>query len=338
MDERPPEQVGVDATDEEMAALERELLGGERRYTRSEVADLAGVSTDQARALWRALGFADIDEGQVAFTDRDVEALKTVEQLVGLGILEPDAQVTMTRAMGQSLSRLAEWQVAVMTTALGRDASFNATSATDAAQHLVPMMERLIGYVWRRHLAATTGRILARADDATARQSAVGFADLVGFTTLTRHIDEEGLARLVEHFERLVSDVVAELGGRVIKTVGDEVMFTADDAAVGADIALTLLDEVGRADDLPSVRVGVGYGSVLPRLGDVFGEPVNLASRLTSLARPDSVLVDRELAGALDGERRFRLSRIPPRPVQGYAHVQPFRLRRAEDGDVASRS
>jgi adenylate cyclase len=109
-------------------------------------------------------------------------------------------------------------------------------------------------------------------------------------------------------------------------------MFAADDPAGGADIALTLLERVAAVGELPDLRIGLAYGSVLTRLGDIYGEPVNLASRLTSIARPGSVLVDRELGGALEGDARWRLRRTPPRPVRGYALLQGIRLRRADAG------
>jgi adenylate cyclase len=326
---------GVGPADESPAALERELLGGDRRYTRMEVAERAGVSVDRARLLWRALGFADVSDDNVAFTERDVEALQTVKELIDLGIIDDDTQVTMTRAMGQSLARLAEWQVGAITTALARDEALPASDATAAARHLVPVMERLIGYVWRRHLAATAGRVLANPDEVVGHAMAVGFADLVGFTSLTRHVDEAELSRLVECFERVASDVVAELGGRVIKTVGDEVMFAADTADRGAEIALRLLEEVAATEELPEVRVGVAYGNVLARLGDMYGEPVNLAARLTSIARPGSVLVDRGLGASLEADERYRVRRVPPRPVRGYALLQPLRLRRADPAEQA---
>lgn len=310
------------------AGLERELLGGERRYTRREVAEMAGVPLDEARHLWRALGFADVGDDNVAFTDRDVEALQVVQQLMARGLIDAQTKLSMTRAMGQSLARLAEWQVAAITDLLAAEGESG--NALVAAEELVPVMEGLIGYVWRRQLAATAGRVLANPDEVVTRTMAVGFADMVGFTSLTRHVDEDDLAGLVERFEAMASDVVAELGGRVIKTVGDEVMFAADDAATGAEIGLTLLERVGASEDLPDLRVGVAAGSVLSRLGDLYGEPVNLASRLTSVSRPGSVLVDRDLAAALEGDERFRLRRVPPRPVRGYALLQPYRLRRAD--------
>jgi adenylate cyclase len=320
--------------DDPARSLDRLLLGGDRRFTRREVAERAGVSVDQARLLWRALGFADVGDDNVAFTQRDVDALVAVRELIGRGLIDETTQLAMTRAMGQSLARLAEWQVGALTDALSRDQAPTGATAADsaaaAAEDLVPLMEGLIGFVWRRHLAATANRTLALADDADAPQMAVGFADLVGFTSLTRQTDEDDLAVLVDRFEGIATDVVAEQGGRIIKTVGDEVMFVADDAATAAEIALQLLERVEAEPGVPDLRVGVACGTVLLRLGDVYGEPVNIASRLTSFARPGSALVDRELAAALEGNKRYRLRRVPPRPVRGYTLLQGMRLRRGE--------
>ena len=314
-----------------LEALERELLGGERRYNRNEVAELAGVDVEKARTLWRALGFADVDEGNVAFTDRDVEALRIVSALVESGVIDESAQLAVTRAMGQSLSRLADWQVATIADAFANQQVLTPEEATQVARTMVPVMENLIGYVWRRHLAATAGRVITDERVEAVATMAVGFADLVGFTSLTRHVDEIGLATLIEQFESVAADAVAECGGRVVKTVGDEVMYTATDAATGVEIALRICGRVAKIEALPDLRVGVAYGPVLARLGDIYGEPVNIASRLTSIARPDSIVVDRELAQALEGDDRYRLRRMPPRPVRGYTLLHGYRLRRADD-------
>jgi adenylate cyclase len=312
------------------AALERALLGGSRRYTRLEVAEQTGVPLERAQRLWRALGFPDVEDDKVAFTDLDVQALRTVQELVELGLIDDDTQIATTRAMGQSLSRLAEWQVSVLTGVLEDLDAKSPEVATEAARELVPVLEGLIGYVWRRHLAAAATRALANPDEVVARPMAVGFADLVGYTSLTRQIDEDVLVKVISNFESVASDVIAEEGGRVVKTVGDEVMFVADDAPVGAQIAVRLLEAVEAVEELPGLRVGVACGTVLARLGDLYGEPVNIAARLTSIARPNSALVDREMASALEGDNRFRLSRVPPRPVRGYALLHAMRLRRAE--------
>jgi adenylate cyclase len=312
------------------AALERELLGGERKYTRLEVVELAGVALDHTQALWRALGFADVEDDVCNFTDRDVWALRTVVELGAQGFLDPEMQVSMARALGQSLARLADWQLGALGSMI--DPNLDPDAAMRRATELVPIVEDLIGYVWRRHLAAAAGRVLAASGDEFASGAiGVGFADLVGFTSLTREIDDAQLGELVERFESAASDIVAAAGGRMIKTIGDEVLFVGDDAATIAEIGLALSEQAAARDDLPEVRVGLAYGMVLARLGDVYGEPVNLASRLTSIARPGSVLVDRDLATELEGDPRWRLRRVPPRPVRGYALLHPMRLRRADD-------
>lgn len=309
------------------AALERELLGGERRFTRLEVAEQSGVPIERCNELWNALGFADVADDVRAFTDRDIWALRTVDALGADGWLPEELQVSMARALGQSLSRLADWQLAAIGAML--DPTSAQEQAMRRAQELVPVVEELIGYVWRRHLAAVAGRVLASSgDEFAAGTLAVGFADLVGFTSLTREIGDAELGALVERFEGRASDVVATGGGRVIKTIGDEVLFVADDVRTAAEIGMRLSEEVPD-DTMPDLRVGLAFGTVLSRLGDVYGEPVNLASRLTSMARPGSVLVDREFAHAIEGAEGWQLRRVPPRPVRGYAMLQPLRLRRA---------
>jgi adenylate cyclase len=321
--------------DRASADLERELLGGERRWTRQQVSERSGVPYQHANALWRALGFADVSEDVVAFTDRDVWALQTVDRLGAEGWLDEAAQIAMTRALGQSLARLAEWQLAATGSMVDSDAT--EVQALERATELVPVVEELIGYVWRRHLAAVTGRLLAAGnEDLAAPSMTVGFADLVGFTSLTRETDESGLAELVESFESRASDVIAEAGGRVVKTIGDEVMFVADDPGAGADIGLRLSEEVGGEADLPELRVGLACGPVVSRMGDVYGEPANVAARLTTLARPGSVLVDRHLADALGDDDRWRVRRVAPRPVRGYSMLAPYRLRRTASSDSST--
>lgn len=312
-------------------ALDRLLLGGPRSYTRQQVAAASGVPMERAQQLWRALGFPDVSDDEVAFTDADVDALRLLDALAERGLVDAQTEVAMTRAMGQSLARLAEWQVAALAEALPTEAAETTAPNADLAGDLLPVMEGLISYVWRRHLAATARRLVSgTASDDTA-QLVVGFADLVGYTALTRQIDEAQLAATIDRFEGLTADVVATLGGRVVKTLGDEVMFSADEAAVGAEIALELIDRVGADEQLPDIRVGLACGPVLARLGDLYGEPVNLASRLTSIARPGSVLVERQLATELEDDDRYRVRRTPPRPVRGYTLVHSFRLRRGAD-------
>jgi adenylate cyclase len=155
---------------------------------------------------------------------------------------------------------------------------------------------------------------------------AVGFADIVQFTQLSREIDEAGLAGVVELFEATAADIIAAQGGRLVKTLGDEVMFSVDAPDRAAAIALDLA-AMGDRPDLPTVRVGAAYGPVLPVMGDVYGTTVNLAARLTSFARPGAVLVDGGLADGIDGLSGYSVTRIVRRPARGLGIIQPYVLR-----------
>jgi adenylate cyclase len=128
---------------------------------------------------------------------------------------------------------------------------------------------------------------------------------------------------MVEDFEATAAEVVARGGGRVVKTVGDGVLFTAADPAAATEIGLSLPEQWGAAADRPPLRVGLAHGRVLTRLGDVYSSVVNLASRLTTVARAGSVLVDRELAARLRQHPRYRFEPLQRRSVRGFDDLQP---------------
>jgi adenylate cyclase len=198
------------------------------------------------------------------------------------------------------------------------------------AETILPVMEQLHSYIWRRHLAALAGRALAVPhEEDRSDEIVVGFADVVGYTRMSRELAETELARLIERFESIATEVIASNGGRIVKTVGDEVLFVADEPARAASIGLGLLDALSTDPDLPRLGIGMARGHVLSRFGDVYGPVVNIASRLTSAAKPETVLVDRELAAALEGDSRFRLRKRRPMAVRGYSNLSSWRLGRA---------
>jgi adenylate cyclase len=313
--------------------LEHVFLGDERRYTREEVCRLAGVDLAEARRLWRAMGFADVGDAARVFTDADVAALRLVTSLRRRGLLDLETTIHLTRALGRMTGRLVEWQIQTLVERVavhGLPAELAFRAGVEQAATLVPELERLLGYVWRRKLAAAANRTLWDADeDLELDQATVGFADLVGFARLAHRLQESELAAVIETFEARTSDIVAAAGGRVVKTVGDEVLFLAGPPAVGADIALHIAAAM-RADPIvPDVRVGVATGTVLYRLGDVFGTTVNVASRLTSNGRPGSVFVDGAMAAALASEPAFTLRRTWQRRLPGVGLIDGWLLQRA---------
>jgi adenylate cyclase len=313
--------------------IEEVLLGGELRYTSLDAIKAAGVPEEFARRLWRALGFPQVPDDMVAFTEGDVTALARVAQLRPAGLIDDEIKLRMVRAVGQTMARLAKWQVDILAEALTDpleppDEAALQLIMADAETHLAEL-EPLIVHAWRRQLAAAGTRLLTSQDPADPMiRSAVGFADLVAFTRTSRDLDERELARLVERFEETASDVVAEHGGRLVKTLGDEVLFSADTAPAGAEIGLAVAEAVRDHDGIPDVRVGMAYGPVLPLRGDVFGTTVNLASRLTAMARAGTALVDSGLAEQLRDDEAYELTRISRRRAQGLGMIQPYVLRR----------
>jgi adenylate cyclase len=309
-------------------AFEQTLLGGERKYTRHELSAKAGISVERGEKIWHALGFATVPDDEIAFTDDDVEAARLLVALEDDGFVDQSMELSLARKLGQTQSRLASWQAAMFFTLLG-ESDLETEDANDTVTLLLPAMERLQNYVWRRHLAAASGRVVASAGEASQGVRVVGFADIVSFTRLSRGLTEAELAELLERFESLAADVVATHGGRVIKSLGDALLYVADEPAQGVTIALALQDRIAEAADLPQLRIGLAYGGVLIRLGDIYGPVVNIAARLTAEARPGRVLADRDLAAALDGNPDFRLRRLKRVSVRGYDRLIPFAVRRS---------
>ena len=331
----PGEVPGTDARE----ALERLLLDGPRRYTSLQVAALAGMEPTRTQRLWRALGFPDAADDDPAFTDADVQALAILSELIDSGFVDAETEASIARAMGQALSRLADWQADMLADALtrtgpaGERRPASPDEAVAVARARLPKMRDIQHYVWRRHLAANADRLLASAaGQGDRRELAVGFADLVGYTSRSRGRGGRELGAMVEDFEAIATEVIARHRGRVVKTVGDGVLFTAGSAVDAVEIGL-LLPEAWDAAERPPLRVGAAFGTVLTRFGDVYSPVVNLASRLTSLARPGAMLVDGDLALWVRRHPAYRVRPLRRVSVRGYDHLQPWLVRRRPTGD-----
>jgi adenylate cyclase len=318
--------------------LEHAILGDEVVFNAAEVAAETGATIEQAQRLWRALGFPDRGSER-AFTQADADAVSTLLRLVDDGSIDFDMAVDLTRAVGQTMARLADWEVAtlvhrVQELAAGDGVEGANGSRAAAALRLVGALndpfEGLLVYVWRRHLAAAAARVEALgADDADLHttQVTVGFADIVAFTALTNRLDHDRIGDLVEIFESRCADVIAGQRGRVIKSLGDAVLFVNEDPIRAYDTAEGIIAVIGRDQRMPDVRVGLSTGSVVTRLGDVFGPPVNLAARLTAVARRNRIIVDAATAERLP-EDQFEARPLPARPVRGFGVVEPVAVRR----------
>lgn len=314
------------------AEVETVLLGGRPRYTREQAATEAGLPVDEANQIWNALGFASLPDDEVAFTETDVEALRQAAGLMELGLVDRESLRSVTRMVGQSMARLADWQSRLVLETVANDPEvLGEGSLADFVGRLVPVLERVHAHVWRRQLAASAQRLLSGEGDSSEGPQTVGFADLAGYTSLSRQLTVNELSLILEEFESLASDLIAEHRGRVIKTIGDEVMFAVESPVAAASLSLALQELVDNSETLPRLRIGLALGEVLDRYGDLYGPVVNIASRLTGLARPGSVLVDAELAAALAEQPAFELRRLRTTSVRGYHHLTPYRLQNASE-------
>ena len=329
----------LEVPDDTARAMEALLLGQEPSLTRVQVAERAGVPLELAVTLWHHLGFPHHHDDDVAFAEGDVEALRLSADLVEMGILPPDSQAALVRTWGRSYARLAEWQTALLAE-LAVEGGDPAAALTELASDVLPRVEALQGYVWRRHLASASQHLLGHAATLTgeARMS-VCFIDIVGYTTQSRSLDGAELVAWVDRFESDTTTLVVDHGGQVIKTIGDEVLFTVPDPAAAVTVATTLAARGDDPDDpFPAVRAGIAHGAVVRRLGDVFGSTVNAASRLTSAARPGSVLVDAGVREALtetaddghddrDDASPWHWRRVRRVSAKGFEHLEAWRVR-----------
>jgi adenylate cyclase len=303
-------------------------------YTASQLAEKVGWPEETTRRFFRALGFPDSGE-EVRYTQADLATLRMVSEAVEDSDLDLAGAVRMARAIGQNIIRLSDWQVAAIssradqvTDGAGLDA--RRRSAQRIGEEVTGAFEAVLVHSWRRHLNAALTRLDVDADVVEQEQTSVvtaGFADMVAFSALSSEMDTNRLGELVEIFEARCGDVVAGQEGRMIKTLGDSVLFVHDDAESALDIACGLIDVIGQDSRLPDVHIGLATGPVVTRMGDVFGPAVNLAARLTGLARRNRVITDEATVAALR-PANIEARRLTARPVRGFGLVEPIAVRR----------
>jgi adenylate cyclase len=315
-----------------LLAIDRMLMPDVARYDPRGVAEAAGTTPEVAARVWRALGFPDIPDGVAGFSDRDAKALRfAVERLQGSSSLSDlEHQV---RVVSASLARLAAFEADVVAEALDTLRSTNpdeesvALALVDGADW--ESISGLIDYTHRLLFRAAVWRRLARPTAGPTVDVAVGFADITGYTELTEGLDAHDLSDLLAAFEQLAYNSAAECNTRIVKTIGDEVMFVGFPRDI-ARLALTLAERASTDPIVPDVRIGVAWGSVLARDGDYYGPVVNLASRLTDRARRGTVLAAEGLHDALSDDPEFSWRPLGTKRLRGIGNTPLYVLRRAQ--------
>jgi adenylate cyclase len=340
-DEEINQAVADDVLD--MLAVDRMFIPYPRRFTSVELSEMTGLPLDVLKRLWRALGFLDVADDDCQFTELEIEAAKQFAAMIDLQVASVESALQMARVIGSSMARIAEAEVGggILTHGASGDSVERADAFTQVAGATVPAVASVIEFVWRRHVQAATRRTMfqrarGEATDDGSPFFAVGFADMVGFTILSQHLSVGELSSVVRRFEEISHDVVTGLGGRVVKMIGDEVMFVVDNVVAGAEIGMNLADAYADDELLSDVRVGLAWGPVLVNDGDFYGTTVNLAHRIVNIGNPGTVLMSDEFRQRLlevAGDR-FTGQPLRPRSLKDLGRVQLWWLGRVgEDAD-----
>lgn len=297
---------GLGFTVEEMAEAERNgrlfglagdalLRSGPQVYTLRTAAESIGVDLAEVERGWAMLGLTVADVDTPALSQPDVDGLATwVAMRMQMG---PDAADGFLRVLGANVARVAEAISSMIRTTLPKmwlgltgDELSTAQVYRDAAQ-FVPRLGAMIDAVHRQHLVSTRTFIEGVVSGpSSSLECGVGFADLSGFTALTQTLTPAELSAMLTEFGATVSDVVHADGGRVVKLLGDAVMWVSPNPERLAQAAIDLVDHPRAREAGLQVRAGLGYGDIVAINGDYFGNAVNLAARLVAAAEPAQIL------------------------------------------------
>jgi adenylate cyclase len=319
-------------------------IGGVPKYSTREVAERAGVRPDFIMAVQRANGLPVPSLDAVMWSEDDVEPARLVRRFLDAGITE-EQQLAVVRVLGRNLAQAAEvMRATVLELVLepGTSETQLARRYAESIDQLIPLVGPLLEQMARlhmRHLVRTEAISAAERAEGVlpgAREVTVAFADLVGFTRLGEEVAPDELGRVAE---RLVELAGEHLRGavRLVKTIGDAAMLVSPDAHALLEVSLDLVDAANaEGRDFPQLRVGLASGPALNRAGDWYGRPVNIASRVTALARPGSVLATRDVRDAAN--EHYRWSSAGARSLKGVD--EPVRLYRARrlHGDEDARA
>ncbi len=315
--------------------VERTLAGGDGRYTAAEVAEKAGLPREFLDRQRRSLGLALQPDDEPVYTDRDLEAARRVAALREGGL--PDEGILETaRLLGMTMSQLAAANRSLVAETFlkpGDNEHEMATRLRQAAEAFTPLTAESLAYVLNLHLREQIRHDALGAGDASqgrmagSQDACVAFADMVDFTRLGETLAPDELGAVTGRLSELASAVV-EPPVRLVKLIGDAAMMVGTEAAPVLDAAVDLVAAAeAEGDDFPLLRAGVASGPALSRGGDWYGRPVNLASRVTTIARPGSVLATEQVQVALEGS--YDWSFAGTRRLKGIdGSVKLFRCRR----------
>jgi adenylate cyclase len=314
-------------------------VGGPPLYTARELSEDTGLDADLILRVRRATGLPVADADDRVFIEGDRENARRIAEFRRAG-LSDEHMLEVSRVLGRGLAQAAEVMRAValeLAVEPGASEAELASSYAQMAQVLTPMTAPLVQHVLMLHLRHSVSSEMVNAAEREegrlpgARDVTIAFADLVGFTRLGESVPPDELGRVARRLETLTTDVI-EAPVRLVKTIGDAAMLASPDADALLEATIDLVAAAdAEGEDFPQLRAGVASGEALSRAGDWYGRPVNLASRVTSIARPGSVLATKEVRDALEDE--YHWSFAGARPLKGVGEVPLYRARHLPDED-----
>ena len=325
------------AEDKLVLAPVARALSSEARSTAREIAERAGVELEFLTASRRALGLPVPDPDERVYGETDLEAteLGTLHRQAGF---DDEDALEVARVLGQGMARYAEATRALVARTFiepGLDEYELAHRYRAVAEQLMPLAGPWLEHVFALHLQQVLRsdaltqeqRRAGKLDD--TQHAVIAFADLVGFTALGESVPVEELGSVAGRLNRLASEAL-DPPVRIVKLIGDAVMLVSPDAEPMLDVTLRLVDLAAEDEAFPPLRAGVASGHAVHRWGDWFGTPVNLASRLTTRARPSTVLVSEKVREGADG--RYDFSDAGRKKLKGFsAPARAYRARRSAD-------
>lgn len=316
-------------------------LAGTPKYSGLEVAELSGVEYQILEDNWRALGMTVAAPDAVAFTDDDLESAKRVRTFLQGGLPE-DGVLDTARVIGQAMARVAAAARDMVRPALlnAGDSEFElAQRYAQAGALMPPLVAEILDSQFRRHLLEGIRRDMITDAErqagagSNARVVTAAFADLCGFTRLGEELPVGDLGRLAGRLSALAAEVI-EPPVEIIKTIGDAVMMVAEEPEPILAMALELVARAEAEEDFPELKAGLASGPAVPRAGDWYGHSINLAARITQVARPSSVLASQEVKDSV-GKDDYAWSFAGERKLKGIeGGVKLFRARVATQEDA----
>jgi adenylate cyclase len=303
------EQLRRAVAEDQLVVLSAELaLQDEHRYSGRELAERAGVSVDFFFAVLKAAGLALPGPEEVMFGDRDLDAARRIAAF-DQGGLDRAGMLEVARVLGRGMAQAADamgelFSRTFVKPGIGEDelAQQNSEAAGVMLPAVTPLMEYLLNLHMRERLRhqAVSLAMLESGNRLGAQDVSIAFADLVGFTRLGEQLAAEQVGAVAARLAELASDLACP-PVRLVKTIGDAAMLASIDPDALVEATVQLIEAVDATPGLPQVRVGAAFGPALTRSGDWYGRPVNLASRITALADPGTLLASASLRQAAEG-------------------------------------